>query len=187
MQRQQRVKQFNETAGESFSPFAPVSKANLQTAKPRDHKLCTSLENAIRRSGLQDGMTISFHHAFRGGDLTLNLVVDTLAAMGFKNLTLASSSLSDCHAPLIEHIRHGVIGHIYTSGLRGPLAEAISHGALPELPPVQIHSHGGRVNLIESGELHRRGVSRRSCLRHLRQCQRLQRQCALRFAGLRAG
>ncbi|MDI8841787.1 hypothetical protein MJI69_31570 [Salmonella enterica subsp. enterica serovar Anatum] len=25
--------------------------------------------------------------------------------MGFKNLTLASSSLSDCHAPLVEHIR----------------------------------------------------------------------------------
>ncbi len=153
MQRQQRVNQFGVTAAETFSAFAPVSKANQQAAKPRDHKLCSSLENAIRRSGLQDGMTISFHHAFRGGDLTLNQVVDTLAVMGFKNLTLASSSLSDCHAPLIEHIRHGVIGLIYTSGLRGPLAEAISHGALPGLPPVQIHSHGGRVNLIENGEL----------------------------------
>ena len=27
-----------------------------------------SLEEAIRRSGLKDGMTISFHHHFRGGD-----------------------------------------------------------------------------------------------------------------------
>ncbi len=153
MQRQQRLIQFSETSVDVFTPFAPVSKANLQAAKPRDHKLCSSLENAIRRSGLQDGMTISFHHAFRGGDLTLNQVVDTLAVMGFKNLTLASSSLTECHGPLIEHIRHGVISSIYTSGLRGPLAEAISHGLLPELPPVQIHSHGGRVNLIDSGEL----------------------------------
>ncbi|KAH8269130.1 hypothetical protein KR044_009446 [Drosophila immigrans] len=96
-------------------------------------------------------MTISFHHAFRGGDLTLNQVMETLAAMGFRNLTLASSSLTDCHAPLVEHIRHGVVSRIYTSGLRGPLADAVSRGLLAE--PVQIHSHGGRVNLIESGEL----------------------------------
>ena len=113
--------------------------------------LCDSLQEAVRRSGLQDGMTISFHHAFRGGDLTLNQVMETLAAMGFRNLTLASSSLTDCHAPLVEHIRHGVVSRIYTSGLRGPLADAVSRGLLAE--PVQIHSHGGRVNLIESGEL----------------------------------
>ncbi len=35
--------------------------------------------------------------------------------------------------------------------IRGPLAEAISRGELEE--PVQIHSHGGRANLIHSGEL----------------------------------
>ena len=128
-----------------------MSKANLQARKPRDLKLCDSLQEAVRRSGLQDGMTISFHHAFRGGDLTLNQVMETLAAMGFRNLTLASSSLTDCHAPLVEHIRHGVVSRIYTSGLRGPLADAVSRGLLAE--PVQIHSHGGRVNLIESGEL----------------------------------
>ena len=99
--------------------YQDVSKANLQARKPRDLKLCDSLQEAVRRSGLQDGMTISFHHAFRGGDLTLNQVMETLAAMGFRNLTLASSSLTDCHAPLVEHIRHGVVSRIYTSGLRG--------------------------------------------------------------------
>lgn len=36
-------------------------------AEERDAKLCESIEEAIKRSGLQDGMTISFH-AFRGGD-----------------------------------------------------------------------------------------------------------------------
>ena len=33
----------------------------------RNTKLVT-LEEAIHRSGLRDGMTISFHHHFRGGD-----------------------------------------------------------------------------------------------------------------------
>ncbi len=146
-----------ENEGESqqkslvLTPYKDTSKANLQYKKPRDKKLCSSLEDAIRRSGLQDGMTISFHHAFRGGDLTVNLVMAQIAQMGFKNLTLASSSLADCHTPLIEHIRNGVVTNIYTSGLRGPLAEAISRGLLKQ--PVQVHSHGGRVNLVESGEL----------------------------------
>ena len=90
-----------------------------------------SLEEAIRRSGLKDGMTISFHHHFRGGDKVLNLVVDKLAQMGFRDLKLAASSLSDVHAPLVEHIRNGVITGISTSGLRGTLADAISHGLFP--------------------------------------------------------
>ncbi|WP_312311659.1 citrate lyase subunit alpha [Atlantibacter sp.] len=146
-QRQARV-----NAGKGNHPaFEPVSKLNAQAQKPRDKKLCATLQEAIRRSGLQDGMTVSFHHAFRGGDLTLNLVMSVIAEMGFKNLTLASSSLSDCHAPLVEHIRNNVVSRIYTSGLRGPLAEEISRGLLAE--PVQVHSHGGRVQLVESGEL----------------------------------
>ena len=88
-----------------------------------------TLEEAIRRSGLKDGMTISFHHHFRGGDKVVNMVVAKLAEMGFKNLHLAASSLSDVHAPLIEHIKSGVITKITTSGLRGELANEISHGA----------------------------------------------------------
>ena len=150
MKRQQGPIDLQQLAG--LAIYQESSKANQQAAKPRDRKRCDSLQEAVRRSGLQDGMTISFHHAFRGGDLTLNQVMDTLAAMGFRNLTLASSSLSECHAPLVEHIRHGVVSRVYTSGLRGPLAEEISRGLLAQ--PVQIHSHGGRVNLIESGELH---------------------------------
>ncbi|MBE0152791.1 citrate lyase subunit alpha [Serratia sp. PL7] len=149
MKRQQRLMALNNHA--EMRLYQEASKANLQARKPRDLKRCESLEVAIRRSGLQDGMTISFHHAFRGGDLALNQVMDVLAKMGFRNLTLASSSLTDCHAPLVGHIRNGVVSRIYTSGLRGPLADAISRGLLKE--PVQVHSHGGRVNLVESGEL----------------------------------
>jgi citrate lyase subunit alpha / citrate CoA-transferase len=114
-------------------------------------KLCGSLEEAIKRSGLQNGMTISFHHAFREGDKVINKVVDVLATMGFKSLTLASSSLLNCHDPLVEHIKNGVITRIYTSGLRGKLGQAISNGLMEVA--VQIHSHGGRAHLIQSGEL----------------------------------
>lgn len=116
----------------------------------RNSKL-TTLEEAIRRSGLRDGMTISFHHHFRGGDKVVNMVVDKLAKMGFKGLHLASSSLSDVHAPLIDHIKAGVITRISTSGLRGELANAISHGLMEE--PVVFRSHGGRGSAIAGGEL----------------------------------
>jgi len=125
---------------------------HLAAAETKLHrKFCSSLDEAIKRSGLQDGMTISFHHAFREGDKVIMTVVDTLAKMGFKKLTLAPSSLLNCHDPLVEHIKNGVITRIYSSGLRGKLGEAISNGLL-ELP-VQIHSHGGRVHLIQTGEL----------------------------------
>ena len=117
----------------------------------RNSKIST-LEEAILRSGLKDGMTVSFHHHFRGGDKVVCMVMDKLAEMGFKNLHLAASSLSDVHAPLIEHIKNGVITRISTSGLRGRLAEEISRGLMDE--PVIFRSHGGRGSAIASGELH---------------------------------
>lgn len=123
-------------------------RMDLQQKSP---KLVT-LEEAIRRSGLRDGMTISFHHHFRGGDKVVNMVVDKLAAMGFKNLHLAASSLQDVHEPLIEHIKNGVITKISTSGLRGELAKEISHGLMEK--PVIFRSHGNRGAAIASGELH---------------------------------
>ena len=55
--------------------------------------------------------------------------------------------------------------------MRGALAKAISNGLMDQ--PIHIHSHGGRVHLIQSGELKLDvaflGVS--ACDR-LRQCQR---------------
>ncbi|MGY3959866.1 citrate lyase subunit alpha [Aeromonas popoffii] len=138
----------------ALTPFAGAYHATPwlgdQAAK-HNRKLCESLEQAVARCGLKDGMTISFHHAFREGDKVINQVVATLAKLGFKNLTLASSSLMTCNDKLIEHIQNGVITRIYTSGMRGKLADAISHGLMDE--PVQIHSHGGRVKLLQDGEL----------------------------------
>lgn len=118
----------------------------------KESKKLVSLEEAIKQSGLKDGMTISFHHHFRGGDKVVNMVVDKLAQMGFKNLSLAASSLQDVHEPLIEHIKNGVITSISTSGLRGKLADEISRGLMEK--PVIFRSHGGRGSAIVSGEMH---------------------------------
>lgn len=130
---------------------------NVQTFQERmretaKNKIVASLEDAIRKSGLRDGMTISFHHHFRNGDCIVNMVLDTIARMGIRDLTVAASSLTDVHAPLIEHINNGVVTHIETSGLRGELASAVSHGLMAS--PVVFRSHGGRAAAIESGELH---------------------------------
>jgi len=127
---------------------------NTRTLSEREelhNKIVGSLEEAVRLSGLKDGMTISFHHHFRNGDYIVNLVMDKLAEMGFKHLVVAASSLTDCHYPLIEHIKSGVIRRIETSGLRGKLAEAISGGLMDV--PVVFRSHGGRAGAIENGEL----------------------------------
>lgn len=132
-----------ETRKRNFTP-----RKDLQTQSEK----IVDLETAIKGSGLKNGMTISFHHHFRDGDKTVNLVVGKLAEMGYKNLTLAASSLSDVHAPLIEHIKNGVITQIQTSGLRGELAEAISHGLMDK--PVIFRSHGGRAAAIRNGDLH---------------------------------
>ena len=135
-----------------------VFKDNLVKISTPRHDLqrqngkVVTLEEAIKKSGLKDGMTISFHHHFRGGDKVVNLVVDKLAEMGFKNLHLASSSLIDVHKPLIEHIKNGVITKISTSGLRGELANEVSHGLMEE--PVVFRSHGSRGYAIATGELH---------------------------------
>lgn len=118
----------------------------------KESKKLVSLEEAIKQSGLKDGMTISFHHHFRGGDKVVNMVVDKLAQMGFKNLSLAASSLQDVHEPLIEHIKNGVITSISTSGLRGKLADEISRGLMEN--PVIFRSHGGRGSAIVNGEMH---------------------------------
>ena len=115
------------------------------------NKIVDSLEKVIEATGLKDGMTISFHHHFRNGDYIINMVMNSIAKMGIKDLVLAPSSLMDVHAPLIEHIKSGVIRRIETSGLRGELADEISNGLMDI--PVIINSHGGRARAIASGEL----------------------------------
>jgi citrate lyase subunit alpha/citrate CoA-transferase len=82
---------------------------------PDRNKIVPTLEKAIHEAGLKDGMTISFHYHFRNGDYIVNMVLDTIVKLGIKDLVIASSSLTDIHAPLIHHINNGVIRRIESS------------------------------------------------------------------------
>lgn len=116
------------------------------------NKMAASLREAIKAAGLRDGMTVSFHHHLRNGDFVLNMVMAEIAAMGIKNLTLQASSMFDCHYPVIDHIKSGVVTGIETDYMNGQIARAISEGLLQK--PVVFRSHGGRPAAIDSGRVH---------------------------------
>ena len=115
-------------------------------------KMIQNLGDAIKASGLKDGMTISFHHHLRNGDFVLNMVLEEIAKLGLKDLTVQASSLFDCHAPLIDHIKSGVVTGIETNYMTGRLAKAVSEGLLKK--PVRFRSHGGRPAAIDTGRVH---------------------------------
>jgi len=121
------------------------------TPAPSTDKVSPSLSTAIERSGLRNGMTISFHHHLRNGDAVVGLVLDELERMGFRDLTLAPSSLGDSHDCVAAAIRKGIVTRLNTSGVRGEVGKAISNGLLDT--PVIIRSHGGRARAIEEGSL----------------------------------
>lgn len=124
----------------------------IETAPLRhDNKVIASLREAIRKAGLKDGATISFHHHFRDGDYIVNMVMDEIAAMGIRDITIAASSLGSAHDPVAEYIEKGVVTGLQTSGIRGRVGEVVSEGKLKT--PAIIRSHGGRVRALESGEL----------------------------------
>ncbi len=126
--------------------------ARVKVHTPKEDKV-VSLEEAIHMAGLKDGMTVSFHHHLRNGDKVVNLVMETIAAMGFKDMHLAASGIFACHEPLVKLIESGVITQISTNTFNpGPVAKAITAGELQK--PVILRSHGGRAHAIENGEMH---------------------------------
>lgn len=112
-------------------------------------KLVASIKEAIEKCGLQDGMTISFHHHMRNGDYVLNMVLEQIAQMGYKNLTVNASSVFDVHEPIIGHIKNGVVTGIECNYMGAKVGKAISEGIMDK--PVIFRSHGGRASDMEKG------------------------------------
>ena len=128
--------------------------ARMPTRRVNDfghRKITYGIREAIERSGLKSGMTISFHHHLRNGDAVLPSILHEIAAMGIKDLTLASSSLTAAHDCVADYIRAGIITGLYSSGVRGAVGQAVSRGELAR--PLVIHSHGGRARLMREGKL----------------------------------
>jgi citrate lyase subunit alpha / citrate CoA-transferase len=142
-----------------FKPFettdfgAPViqRKAPKVHASTGEGKVVDSLEEVIKKT-VRDGMTISFHHHFRGGDYVFNKVMRVIIDAGYRDLTLAPSSLTGVmNDTVVEAIKKGVVTNITSSGMRGSLGDAVSHGLLKN--PVIFRSHGGRARAIENGDI----------------------------------
>ena len=112
-------------------------------------KVVHSLREAIELAGVKSGMTVSFHHHMRNGDFVLNMVMEELAQMGVKNLTVNASSVFDCHRPLIDHIRSGVVTKLCCNYMAAGVGRAISAGLMDT--PVEFRTHGGRPADIVSG------------------------------------
>lgn len=114
------------------------------------NKLLPTIKDAIIASGLRDGMTVSFHHHLRNGDYVLNMVMQTIAELGIRDLTVNASSLFDTHRPLIGHIENGVVTTLMTDYMSGELGKFISAGGMKN--PVQFRTHGGRPCDIANGK-----------------------------------
>ena len=113
------------------------------------NKLVSSIREAVELSGLRDGMTVSFHHHLRNGDYVLNMVMEQIAALGIRDLTVNASSLFDVHQPLADHIRNHVVTALQTDYMSAGLGREISRGLMEK--PVEFRTHGGRPSDIAGG------------------------------------
>jgi len=123
----------------------------VKVVHPGESKLADSLEDVFRRIPIRDGMTLSFHHHFRNGDRVVNRVLAVASRMGIKGLKVALSAVFPVHAPLVDHVKTGVVAALDTGYISGPVAEAASRGIFPR--PVILRTHGGRAGAIETGRL----------------------------------
>jgi citrate lyase subunit alpha/citrate CoA-transferase len=149
---------------EGYGPVRPFAGAfaNIDTAtrapvrvwcaRPGGTKVLPTIRAAIEACELKDGATVSFHHHLRNGDDVVRAVMAEIAALGRRDIRIAASSLFPVHAPLVEHIRSGVVTGLCTGYLSGPVAEAVARGWLAR--PVVMQTHGGRARAIESGDVH---------------------------------
>lgn len=133
-------------------PYKKASPTVKSLNDPQRSKLCASLREALQKCDLHDGMYFGFHHHFRDGDYIINMVMEEVARMGIKDITICATSMGAAHDPIEKLIEQGVVAGIQSSGVRGKIGEAISHGKFKK--PAIIRSHGGRVRAIEEGDIH---------------------------------
>lgn len=146
------VKPYQGPYAASFPPRPAATNRTAGKVVPGDSKRLGSIQEAVRACGLKDGMTISFHHSFREGDLIIGQVLTAIRELGIKNLTFAPSAVVNIKNPsIVDFVRDGTISRISASGIRGELGDAVIDGLMKE--PVILRPHGARPRAIEQGEL----------------------------------
>ncbi len=114
-------------------------------------KTVPDIKTALKEAGVRDGMTISTHHHLRNGDFVANAVFDAAAELGVKDLMWFPSASFPCHAPIIDHMKNGVVHHIEGS-MNGPLGAFCSAGGMQGMGVLR--SHGGRYQAVQDGDVH---------------------------------
>src|SRR5512137_280853 len=115
------------------------------------NKVVASLKEALVKSGLKDGMTVSTHHHFRNGDLVANQIFDIAKELGVKDLMWFPSASFECHSVLIKYLEDGTIHHIEGS-MNGALGKFTSEGKMKGAGVLR--SHGGRYQAVQDGDVH---------------------------------
>jgi citrate lyase subunit alpha/citrate CoA-transferase len=114
------------------------------------NKVVATLEEALLRCGIRDGMTISTHHHLRDGDLISNRIFELAAVMGVKDLVWFPSASFPCNDPIMKYLEDGNINRIEGS-MNGPLGRFVSEGRMKGT--AVLRSHGGRVQAIQDGDV----------------------------------
>ena len=115
------------------------------------NKLIPTLKEALIKSGIKDGMTISTHHHFRNGDLIAVQIFDIAKELGVRDLVWFPSASFECHSPLIKYLEDGTIHHIEGS-MNGALGKFTTEGKMRGVGVLR--SHGGRYQAVQDGEVH---------------------------------
>ena len=148
--------------GEKIFPFQGVGrfKPSGRKTAPRvstcadfpakGNKLVKSLKEALIKSDISNGMTISTHHHFRNGDLIAIKIFENIRELGLKNMVWFPSASFPCHEPIIEFLKDGTIHHIEGS-MNGPLGKFCSEGKMKGVGVLR--SHGGRYQAVQDGEI----------------------------------
>ncbi len=123
----------------------------IPTGADYGSKVVKDLDQVLDKLDLFDGMTVSFHHHMRNGDVLVNLVLHKLAERGLNDIVLAPSALFPVHEPVVELIRNGTVSHVLGS-MNGPIGKLCTTGGMKKT--AVLRSHGGRYRAIQDGDLH---------------------------------
>ena len=137
----------------TLPPETPVRSRRVHSlVRPGASKMKASLIEAIQACCLRDGMTVSFHHSFREGDMVVGQVLTAIRALGIKNLRFAPSAVINIRNPsIVDFVKDGTINRIEASGIRGQLGDAVIKGIMDI--PVILRPHGARPRAIEAGDM----------------------------------
>jgi len=133
-----------EIASSTFRPFAGAKKHTYSSK-------VTNLSDALKKCGIKNGDTLSFHHQLRNGDSVVNMTLAAVLDLGIKNIRMAQTAIFNVHEPVIDFIKEGVVNRIEGS-INGVVGDYISKNPLKY--PVVLRSHGGRWGAVKTGELH---------------------------------